>query len=394
MTTNNPLEILTYANLSNAAYGKGTIPIGWTLLKTSPPSDTGFAAIAVRNEATGEVIIAYRGTDGWNDITNADLQLALQNDVPKQYPEAAAFYTDVKNEYGSNITITGHSLGGALAQLVAAITGVPAYTYNAPGVEAIYQTLPDVNEGVTAASFTNINNYNMAFDAVSTRGAQLGNTVNYDPSSLEGLQIFAGIVASAVNPSLGVLVFGGTVLGQHYIDRLEDAIATSKPTGTINGYTYDSDTGTWSQPSQDGSPSTQADADTAASLTAQREANLQYNALIDQTQKWLTEYRHWQTATAQLRDQYGQVWTDYDPDYDTIGWIRDAQGNYIAQFEIVQENGQTLLRVLGEDGQTINLSEGAVSGIGTLFRDLASGVQTLVNGVEKYGPTLLDSLSL
>lgn len=62
MAMNSPQEILTYANLSNAAYSKGAIPMGWTLLKTAPPSDNGFAAMAVRNEATGEIVIAYRGT--------------------------------------------------------------------------------------------------------------------------------------------------------------------------------------------------------------------------------------------------------------------------------------------------------------------------------------------
>lgn len=104
MTTNNPLEILTYANLSNAAYGSGAVPMGWTLLQTSPPSDIGFAAIAVRNEATGEIVIAYRGTDGLKDFTNSNLQLALQNDVPDQYTEANAFYTACDSETGIGLS--------------------------------------------------------------------------------------------------------------------------------------------------------------------------------------------------------------------------------------------------------------------------------------------------
>lgn len=113
MATNNPLEILTYANLSNAAYGSGAVPMGWTLLTATSSSKTGFAAMAVRNEATGEIVIAYRGTDGIKDLTGSDLQLALQNEVPDQYPEAAAFYETIRNEYGANanITLTGHSLG-------------------------------------------------------------------------------------------------------------------------------------------------------------------------------------------------------------------------------------------------------------------------------------------
>lgn len=109
-TNNNPLEILIYGNLSNAAYGTGAVPMGWTLLTTTASASTGFAAMAVRNEITGEIVVAYRGTDGLKDLTGSGLQLALQNDVPGQYSEAAAFYTTIQNEYGSNITLAGSEL--------------------------------------------------------------------------------------------------------------------------------------------------------------------------------------------------------------------------------------------------------------------------------------------
>jgi hypothetical protein len=92
MATNDPFKILTYANLSNAAYSRGTVPIGWSILTTSdqvlPNVNNGFSAIALRNEATGEIVVSYRGTDGVRDLTGSDFQLALQNDVPEQYNEA------------------------------------------------------------------------------------------------------------------------------------------------------------------------------------------------------------------------------------------------------------------------------------------------------------------
>jgi len=406
MTTNNPTQILTYATLSSAAYGKGALPMGWTLLATPkdllPPSTSGFDAIAVRNNTTGEIVIAYRGTDDGKDIAGNWLQLALQNEVPQQYEEAKAFFLQVRNTYGGNITLTGHSLGGALAQLVAALNPNPdgstasTYTYNAPGVEGIYRGKAQ-EEGQTvlpASSFTAIRNYNLAFDPVSSRGVQLGSSINYDPNSLEGLQVFGAIIAGGLNPSLGVLIFGNTLLGSHYIDRLQAAIATEKPTDSIEGWRYDLEGGSWSQPAADGGPETIADADTAARLTTQRQANLDYNALIAQTRKWLTEYRHWETATAQLRSRYGQIWTDYDPDYDDIGWIYDSNKKPIAQFQIYQQDGQTYLKVLGEGGQTVNLTAGEVSGFGTLFRELQSGLQTLLDGISTSGPTLIDALSL
>ncbi|MDT8338312.1 MAG: YqiA/YcfP family alpha/beta fold hydrolase, partial [Sulfurimonas sp.] len=406
------LEIMKYVNLADAGYSGGLTPMGWEILTVDSNAATGFHATAYQNLDSGEIVVSYAGTDDFTDATHSDTSLVLQN-VPEQYAEARDFYDKVINQYGSsNLTITGHSLGGSLAQLIGAYSKQTTYAFNAPGVDDMRLLIDELKLNTNdASSFTNINNYNMSYDVASNIGTQLGNVVNYDPSSLEGLAIFASIAATVANPLVGSIIFGKTILGQHYMNRLQEAIATPKSTEYINGYTFNEQTGEWGSYDAGTDSYKIADEQTTQNLNSQLQENYEYNALALQANKLLTEYRGWQTATEQLRAQYGQIWTDFDPSFDgNTGWFKDTNGNYIAQFEIVEENGQNLLRVLGENGQTVNLDTGDVSGKGTLFYDLNSGLQNLVDGfsnfqndinnsetgqtINTYGPSIIDALSL
>lgn len=291
MATITPMQNLTYGLLSNAAYKNGAVPPGWSIVDTSAqsmgPSDKGFAAVTFKNQSTGEIVIAYRGTDEFGDASNNFVQLALQNDVPGQLIEAQAYLELTQRKFGVTPVVVGHSLGGALAQLVSAFDAtVSAFTYNAPGVYEIYKAKLNAltngtSEPAAAESFTRINNTNMSLDVVSDVGKQMGSMINYPPSSLEGLTFFGALMASFANPTIGVLIFGNSALGQHYMDRVLEAIATPKPTDSINGYNFNKDTGNWERPSWDGSPPVPVDAETAASLNAQLAQNIQYNDQVN-----------------------------------------------------------------------------------------------------------------
>ncbi len=115
--------------------------IDWEVINVNGGMN-GFQAVAFgRNKGEdgkyAEIVIAYRGTDSLLDVAIDDIQIAI-GAVPSQKSGAINYY-DSMLEYlsnGGSISVTGHSLGGALAQLVAADRDVSATTFNAPGMAA------------------------------------------------------------------------------------------------------------------------------------------------------------------------------------------------------------------------------------------------------------------
>lgn len=95
----------------------------------------GFVGTIFKNPKTGDYVISYRGTEPekWNGIPDffADICLGMGKGA-MQLSSALDFYDQMKARYGSSITLTGHSLGGGLANYVSVLRGVPAYTFNAP----------------------------------------------------------------------------------------------------------------------------------------------------------------------------------------------------------------------------------------------------------------------
>ena len=87
---------------------------------------TGTSATAFRDKDTGEIILSYTGTNlesGWKEIYKD----AVKSDIGEigfglgstHYEPAYEFYEKIREKYGDNIILTGHSLGGNIAQRVA-----------------------------------------------------------------------------------------------------------------------------------------------------------------------------------------------------------------------------------------------------------------------------------
>jgi putative lipase involved disintegration of autophagic bodies len=152
--------------------------------------------------APHEIIIAYRGTDPglFSGKTNAEkLDHALttvqdavadatmvRDAVNLQKRAADAFTKAMIDKAASKgigmdrIFVTGHSLGGALAEIEAAKYGLTGSTYNAFGAAGLLDGPPKPGCHLT--------NYRMAGDVVSAASRQVGEVVTLaSPDGVHGL---------------------------------------------------------------------------------------------------------------------------------------------------------------------------------------------------------------
>lgn len=138
---------------------------------------TGFQATAYERVDTGEIIIAYRGTefdrepiqDGGVDagmvLTGINAQTA---DSEAFTQRVLATAKDKADTYGTpvNVTVTGHSLGGTLAEINASRYGLHGETFNAYGAAGLNQGIP--------AGGTQVIDHVRAGDVVSAASAHFG----------------------------------------------------------------------------------------------------------------------------------------------------------------------------------------------------------------------------
>ncbi|MCC4597237.1 hypothetical protein NRY95_06185 [Xanthomonas campestris pv. phormiicola] len=153
---------------------------------------TGFHATAYRNGRTNDIIIAYRGTDpglfagatkaekaGHALTTLQDIAVdakMVRDTVNTQKAAADAFTAQMMAKAAAqgiskdHVFVTGHSLGGAVAEIEAARYGLRGSTYNGFGAADLIDGPPQPGCQLT--------NYRMAGDVVSAASPHIGEVVS------------------------------------------------------------------------------------------------------------------------------------------------------------------------------------------------------------------------
>jgi hypothetical protein len=98
---------------------------------STPDATSGFRAAVFSDGET--YVLAFGGTEretrDW--LTNLGQAVGLNT---AQFGQAACFAKECKMNFGENLVMTGHSLGGGLAAIGAAVTNSPAVTFNPSGL--------------------------------------------------------------------------------------------------------------------------------------------------------------------------------------------------------------------------------------------------------------------
>lgn len=168
-----------------------------------------FSCTAFQNPETGEIVFAFRGTNNIKDW-GTDIQIA--SFVPqvfiRQFQQAKDFVFNTLNEHGpvcyetqdamfkalnqnSNVSFTGHSLGGGLAQYMTYVTsdmesgdiGVKSVTFNGVGIG---QNTWDIEIWDNGYRYNSTNHINSG-DLTGNYGMRLGRQV-YHADALSGVR--------------------------------------------------------------------------------------------------------------------------------------------------------------------------------------------------------------
>ena len=174
------------ARLTDTINGNASSVVGYSEIPLAHPTATsGFSAKAFGNSVGDRIVLAIVADDDPLDYLGIDapfLQSQPSDALINYVGYAVAIVQDLATRFpGAEITLTGHSLGGAIAQLIASASGVNATTFNAPGVaqflpyfKTSLASLPVLRTPSGAREITNLRAYG---DLVSTVGTQVGATL-------------------------------------------------------------------------------------------------------------------------------------------------------------------------------------------------------------------------
>lgn len=134
-------------------------------------AENGFSATAFKG-GDNRIVIAFRGSDETKDV--ADAERIIAGKMPAQFENAEAFYKKLRRQYpDAEISSTGHSLGGTLAQLLAVYhDDVLTLTCNPMGTRHLIRNNID-----TVADSDRIFNLTVSGDKISSAFPQVGRSL-------------------------------------------------------------------------------------------------------------------------------------------------------------------------------------------------------------------------
>jgi len=206
---------------------------------------TGFRAHVYHNDETKEVVIAFAGSNLAERGDRSAIGDIVVGELPVQFfDDAWNIYKKVNNHIESKripaqISFTGHSLGGALAQYMAiAVKGAPAETFGAPGIlHALGKLRGDYNAGYPYP----VVNHVALGDPIGMFGDHLGTTNYY---ALDAVDFLMPVAMPYLIRKL--LISGMMMYRGHSMERYHHVFnhpgGTLKPAGKVtyqNGKRYE-----------------------------------------------------------------------------------------------------------------------------------------------------------
>ena len=222
-------------NMAGMAYGDREIAHNGWKQQTQVSAENGFHAKAL--EKDGVVMVVFRGSDDMGDL-RVDHQM-LSGKLPDQFQNAVDFMEQVRAANpDKKIVVTGHSLGGALTELVSSkYDDVLGISFDAVGTRSLVDSADGVARGLK--DHNNTINYIVNGDIISNASEHVGNVtlVNEVADVTRGGKIQSphaiGNFSGTNNTSLQGVEAG-------MVQRTLDAASASRSQAAAKGLTLDS----------------------------------------------------------------------------------------------------------------------------------------------------------
>lgn len=194
--------------------------VDYKVLEHVDSKRTGYQGTIYRRVDSGEIVVAHRGTEQiWKDgaVTDGSMVLSRINPQADEAIELTRRAVALAREEGlkpgksaPEVTVTGHSLGGTLAQIAAHHFDLRGETFNAYGAASLDRRVPEGGDKVV--------NHVMAADTVSAASPHYGSVKVYaterEVSTLRGAGYHDNRLLDVVTPDNPFLAAGSS-LGSH-----------------------------------------------------------------------------------------------------------------------------------------------------------------------------------
>lgn len=201
---------------------------------------TGYQGTVYQHLGSGDIVVAHRGTEferqRWDDLIKTDGAMVLTR-ANLQANDAVAltrWARDYAEKQGQlpgkdtpEVTVTGHSLGGTLAQVSAHYYDLRGETFNAYGAVSLDRRIPEGGDRVV--------NHVMAADTVSSASPHYGTVRVYAQPDEIGMLTSAGYAnngARLLDPRAS-LVAGIRGFGSHDMHRFLNVDGEQRPDRSV-----------------------------------------------------------------------------------------------------------------------------------------------------------------
>ena len=114
-TTQEYAQLSLYVYDTKKDFNRPILPHGWSQLEYHPDNLLGLSYGVFQRSGTNEIVLVYTGSNETLTVDYAFTNLPAGLGFPSaQIPAAALIYQQVKEKYGSNITLSGADSGGGL----------------------------------------------------------------------------------------------------------------------------------------------------------------------------------------------------------------------------------------------------------------------------------------